>query len=240
VTFHPIAVAARRAALIVLVTFGAGCTAAGAPAPSSTASIPSLADTKRQVAEYVDSGRYAADLAETVTQARNYLTGRLGRGGKLAIVLDVDETALSNLPALRANDYGFIVAGPCADLPRGPCGFLAWIMLARAEPIRPVLELARFAREQGIAVFFLTGRPERVRAATEANLRAAGYEWTAVLLKPDALNTASAVEFKAPERKKLTEQGYVVVINMGDQMSDLDGGHAERMYKLPNPFYFVP
>jgi acid phosphatase len=240
VTFHPIAVAARCAAIVVLVTFGAGCTAASAPAPSSTASIPNLADTKRQVAEYVDSGRYAADIAETVAQARNYLTARLARGGKLAIVLDVDETALSNLPALRANDYGFIVAGPCADLPRGPCGFLAWIMLARAEPIRPVLELARFAREQGIAVFFLTGRPERVRAATEANLKAAGYEWTAVLLKPDTLNTTSAVDFKAPARKKLTEQGYVVVVNMGDQMSDLDGGQAERMYKLPNPFYFVP
>jgi predicted secreted acid phosphatase len=113
-------------------------------------------------------------------------------------------------------------------------------MLARAQPIRPVLELAHFAREQGIAVFFLTGRPERLRAATETNLRAAGYEWTAVLLKPDALNTASAVDFKALERKKLTEQGYVDVVNMGDQMSDLDSGHAERMHKLPNLCYFVP
>jgi predicted secreted acid phosphatase len=145
---------------------------------------------------------------------------------------------LSNVPALRANDYGFIVAGPCADLPRGR--FLAWITLARAEPIRPVLEPARFAREQGIAVFFLTGQPERVRAATEANLKAAGYEWTAVLLKPDALNTASAVDFKAPERRKLTEQGYLIVVNMGDQMSDLDGGHAERMYKLLKPLLFRP
>jgi len=27
---------------------------------------------------------------------------------------------------------------------------------------------------------------------------------------------------------------------MGDEMSDLDGGFAERTYKLPNPFYFVP
>jgi predicted secreted acid phosphatase len=237
---HRIALAMRLAAAVGLIVLGAGCTAVGALAPSSTASIPSLADAKRQVAEYVDSGRYAADIAETVRQARDYLTARPARGGKLAIVLDIDETALSNVPALRANDYGFIVAGPCADLPRGPCGFLAWINLARAEPIRPVLELARFARAQGIAVFFLTGRPERVRAATEANLRAAGYEWTAVLLKPDALNTPSAVDFKALERKKLTEQGYLIVVNVGDQMSDLEGDHAERMYKLPNPFYFVP
>ena len=175
-----------------------------------------------------------------VAQARSYLTTRGVRGGKLAIVLDIDETSLSNLPALRANDYGFVIAGPCADLPRGPCGFLAWILLARAEPIRPVLELARQARAQGVAVFFLTGRPERVRAATEANLKAAGYEWTGVLLKPDALTTPSAVDFKAAERRKLVEQGYVIIVNVGDQMSDLDGGFSERTYKLPNPFYFVP
>jgi predicted secreted acid phosphatase len=89
-------------------------------------------------------------------------------------------------------------------------------------------------------VFFLTGRPERFRAATEANLKAAGYEWTAVLLKPNDLVTKSAVEFKAAERRKLVEQGYVIAVNIGDQTSDLDGGHAERTFKLPNPFYFVP
>ena len=238
--FHPIAVAARRAAVILLFTLGSGCTVASTPAPGSTSSVPSLVEAKRQVAEYVSSGRYDADIAEAVAQARSYLTARVTRGGKLAIVLDIDETSLSNLPALRANDYGFIVAGPCGDLPRGPCGFLAWILLARAEPIRPVLELTRQAREQGVAVFFLTGRPERVRAATEANLKAAGYEWTGVVLKPDALNTPSAVDFKAAERRKLVEQGYVIAVNVGDQMSDLDGGFAERTYKLPNPFYFVP
>src|SRR6185295_11431373 len=108
------------------------------------------------------------------------------------------------------------------------------------EPIRPVLALARLARERGIAVFFLTGRPERLRGPTERNLRAAGYEWTGVLLKPDALSTPSAVEFKALERKKLVDQGYTIIVNVGDQMSDLEGGFAERTYKLPNPFYFVP
>src|SRR4029079_18129927 len=91
-----------------------------------------------------------------------------------------------------------------------------------------------------VAVFFLTGRPERLRAATERNLRAAGYEWTGVLLRADDLFTKSAAEFKAPERRKLVEQGYTIIVNIGDQMSDLDGGYAERTYKLPNPFYFVP
>ena len=85
----------------------------------STARVPDLATAKRRVAEYVDSGRYAADIAAVVTRARTYLDMRLTQGGKLAIVLDIDETALSNLPQLRANDYGFIIAGSCADLPRG-------------------------------------------------------------------------------------------------------------------------
>jgi len=33
------------------------------------------------------------------------------------------------------------------------------------------------------------------------------------------------------------DQGYAIVVNIGDQMSDLDGGFAERTFKLPNPFY---
>jgi acid phosphatase len=215
------------------------CAGTAATTAPPVASPPSLVDTKRQVSEYIDSGRYDADIGAVAEQARVFLESRAQREGKLAIVVDVDETALSNLPSLRANDYGFIVGGPC-DLPRGPCGLFTWIGMARAEPIKPVLALVRLARERGVAVFFLTGRPERLRAATEANLRAAGYEWTGLLLKPDNLTTKSAVEFKAPERKKLQDQGYTIIVNIGDQMSDLDGGVAERTYKLPNPFYLVP
>lgn len=234
---------ARWSIAAALLIAGAGCASTEiSTAPATTVVVeppPSLVETKREVGAYVDSGRYEAEVAAVVDQARAFLELRARRGGKLAIVLDVDETALSNLPSLRANDWGFIVSGPC-DLPRGPCGLGAWIGMARSEPIRPVLALARLARERGVAVFFLTGRPERLRAATERNLQAAGYEWTGVLLKSDALNTQSAVEFKAPERKKLVDEGYTIIVNMGDQMSDLEGGFAERTYKLPNPFYFVP
>ena len=229
---------ARAIRLLALALIATGCAtgAATAPAPPS---VPSLVDVKRQVSEYIDSGRYEAELTAAVEPARTYLESRAARGGKLAIVLDIDETSLSNLPSLRANDYGFVIGGPCTLL-AGPCGLVAWIQMARAAPIKPVQALARVARERGVAVFFLTGRPERLREATEHNLKSAGYEWTGVLLKPDDLSTRSAVEFKAPERKKLVDQGYTIVVNVGDQMSDLDGGFADRTYKLPNPFYFMP
>ena len=215
--------------LLGLILAVAGCASAA----------PSLVEATREVAASVASGRSEAENARVASRAVAHVESRPRDGGKLAIVLDIDETALSNLPSFRANDWGFVVRGPC-ELPAGPCGLGAWIGMAQAEPIKPVLELARLARARGVAVFFLTGRPERLRAATERNLKAAGYEWTGLLLKPDALNPASAVELKAPERKKLLDQGYVIIVNVGDQASDLDGGFAERTYKLPNPFYFVP
>jgi len=31
-----------------------------------------------------------------------------------------------------------------------------------------------------------------------------------------------------------------IIVNAGDQESDLAGGYAERAYKLPNPFYYIP
>ena len=226
-------------ALLALLPFGAGCAGTARWSRSAGAAPPNLAEAKRQVGEYVDSGRYEADIAAVAEQARAYLESRAQRGGKLAIVVDIDETALSNLPSLRANDYGFIAAGPC-DLARGPCGLAAWITMAKAEPIKPVLALVDLARQRGIAVFFLTGRPERMRAATEANLRAAGYAWTGLILRPDDLTTKSAADFKAPERKKLEDHGYTIIVNVGDQSSDLDGGFAEKTYKLPNPFYLIP
>jgi len=31
-----------------------------------------------------------------------------------------------------------------------------------------------------------------------------------------------------------------VLVNVGDQWSDLDGGHSIASYKLPNPIYLIP
>jgi hypothetical protein len=41
-------------------------------------------------------------------------------------------------------------------------------------------------------------------------------------------------------RRTITRRGYRILANLGDQLSDLTGGYAERRYKLPNPMYFTP
>jgi predicted secreted acid phosphatase len=227
----------RAGAWLVALALAAGSTAcAHAGRPSG---VPSLPDARGQVEAYIDSGRYAADCAAVAAKAREYLDRRAPQVKKPAAVFDVDETSLSNWPAYRANGWARITAGSC-DLGKGPCGLRAWQSMGESKPIASTLELARHARALGVAIFFITGRPASLREATERNLRAAGFEWDGLVLLPEGASFKSAAEFKAPERRKLTEQGYTVLVSIGDQESDLAGGYAERTFKLPNPVYFLP
>ena len=57
---------------------------------------------------------------------------------------------------------------------------------------------------------------------------------------PASKTFASAADFKTPVRSRIEADGYKIIANVGDQPSDLLGGHAERTFMLPNPFYRVP
>ncbi len=205
-----------------------------------------LGQYKIELTKYEESGQYARDVAAAVQPAAAYLAQQTGRKGKLAIVLDIDETSLSNWPVIKADDFGFIPQGPCdisqkTGLPNGACGWIDWIGQARDQPILPTLALYRQARKEDIAVFFITGRPSSLRAATERNLRAAGYDqWNALITKSGGYRTESVIKFKSSARAQIEQQGYTIVLDMGDQESDLTGGHAERTFKVPNPFYYIP
>ena len=128
--------------------------------------------------------------------------------------------------------------------PTAPCGALAWDRLEAAPAIEPTLALFKSAKALGLTVFFITGRHECERDVTAQNLMKAGYVgWDPkyLLMEPDTMHVASAADFKAPERKWIEDKlGYTIVANVGDQWSDLAGGHAERGFKLPNPFYHIP
>lgn len=211
----------------------AACASASANAP------PSLPAVQREVETYIDSGRYLEDFAKVVGRAQAWMQQQASSVARPAIVLDIDETSLSNWPAYRANGWGRVVNGPC-DLEKGPCGLRAWQASGQAKALAPTLALVRRARELGVAVFFISGRPPTLLEATERNLREQGYEWTGVVVLPEGAKFASAAEFKAPERRRIEERGYTILLSMGDQDSDLTGGHAQATFKLPNPVYYLP
>jgi len=185
---------------------------------------------------------YERDQAEVDDAATAWVLGRAKQVQKPALVLDIDETSLDNWGQMAQNDFGYIINGDCTANPGTACGAVAWEMQGKAPAIAATLKLFKAARGAGVAVFFITGRKEAERAATEANLRAAGYDgWAELVLRPDASHSAySAASFKAAERARITLQGWRILATVGDQPSDLSGGYAEKAFLLPNPFYRIP
>ncbi|MEO8604723.1 MAG: HAD family acid phosphatase [bacterium] len=229
----------------VLLAVVCSCSTAPPPSPPVAAAapgrgaVPNLFDVQGQISQYVDSGRYDSDVARVAYQAQEYLEMRAGQVAKPAVVLDIDETALSNWPAYRANGWARIANGEC-DLRNGPCGLHAWQAMAKSKALKATLALAQRAKGLGVAVFFISGRAADLRAATEQNLRDAGYSWDGLTIFAPGAQFARSEEFKVPERRRIAAQGYTILFTLGDQQSDLSGGFAERTYKLPNPVYFVP
>jgi acid phosphatase len=209
--------------------------------PSSDGSQPAnLGILKLQLVDYKCFGAYDRDIANVLADATAFLEHRANGFGKLALVLDIDETSLSNLPNLLADDFGFFRGGTCTLVPGEPCGFDRWITDHTADPILPTLRLFNTAKAKGVAIFFISTRREDQRDATVNNLKAAGYDgWADLALKqPD--DKSSSQEFKTARRKEIEDAGFTIIANVGDQYSDLRGGHAERVFKVPNPFYFIP
>jgi acid phosphatase len=193
--------------------------------------IPNMALVKQNMRDYYKSGRYLKEVETIAGQAKTYLESNLERHRehKPSIVLDIDETALSNYSHIEECDFGYL-----------PKAWKSWVLQGEAPALQGPLEFYRYARNQGVTVFFITGRTEEERSATEKNLRREGYDtWQELVMKPTGDHSDTGV-YKAQQRRRLFQQGYTIVVNLGDQASDLEGGYAESVFKLPNPMYYVP
>lgn len=210
----------------------AGCqTPTSTPPPGARpAGEPAnLLPHKAELNAYIDDGRYDEGIARVAALAKNWIEQRTARDGeKLAIVLDIDETVLSNLKHMREMDFGYV-----------PKLWDQWVADADAPAIESMREVYRAARARKIAVFYLTGRKTTDQPGTERNLRATGLGgYTRIYYKPVGYPQTTE-HFKTATRREITEQGYTIIANIGDQASDLAGGYAEKTFKLPNPFYLT-
>lgn len=187
---------------------------------------------RKEIQQYHDSGLYEQELTKTIEQAERYLIEQVQilKNKKAALVLDIDETSLSNYDKMAKR--GFI--GTAEQIHQE-------ILAANSPPIQPMLTLYHDALKHGINVFFVTGRTASEREATKTNLIKAGFtKWSGLYLRPEKYCSSSIIPFKSHARAVIEQRGYIILASIGDQYSDIKGGYAEKGFKLPNPFYYLP
>lgn len=188
---------------------------------------------KLEVKEYFfDSTKYHCDVKKVIEEANKYIEKNLDTTKNNIAIFDIDETSLNNLEYILHFDFGYT-----------PETWEAWVDSAKAVAIEPVLELYHFIKQKGIKVFFITGRHESKNIKdpdpTIKNLIEVGYkDFDGIFFKPRNTKMKTS-EFKSSIRKKLTEQGYYIFINIGDQYSDFEGEFPGKAFKLPNPAYLT-
>ncbi|MEU6592777.1 HAD family acid phosphatase [Streptomyces sp. NPDC046881] len=183
-------------------------TAVSVAALAATAAPAEAATTSTSSAK-VDYATWQQDCRTVMDQALPYLKDRIAAarpGEKQAIVLDIDNTTLET-------DFGFSYPQPAN---------------------KPVLDVARYAQEHGVSLFFVTARPGVLYWPTEYNLEHDGYDVSGLHVRGlfDLFKDVAA--YKTAQRVGIENDGYTIIANIGNSATDLSGGHAEKTFKLPD------
>ncbi|MFJ4617255.1 HAD family acid phosphatase [Streptomyces sp. NPDC088812] len=195
----------RHIALTAAAT--AAVTAMAVPATAAADTTAGSAAAAAAVA--VDYDTWQADCQAVMDQALPYLKQRIAApvpGEKQAIVFDVDNTTLET-------DFGFSYPQP-----------------ANA----PVLDVAEYAQEHGVALFFVTARPGIIASVTDYNLRHVGYQVSGLHVRGLLDLFQDVADYKTAQRVDIEAEGYTIIANIGNSATDLSGGHAEKTFKLPD------
>jgi predicted secreted acid phosphatase len=176
----------------------------------STAALVSLAaPADAATTEDVDYTTWQQDCQTVMDQALPYLKQRIAAtkpGEKQAIVFDIDNTTLET-------DFGFSYPQPANQ---------------------PVLDVAEYAQDHGVALFFVTARPGIIYSATDYNLEHVGYDVSGLYVRNFLDLFKDVAAYKTAQRVDIENKGYTIIANIGNSATDLSGGHAEKTYKLPD------
>ncbi len=199
---------ARRAA--VTAVSAAALVALAVPAEAATtATSTSTTATATAAAVDVDYATWQQDCQALMGQALPYLKQRIANtkpGEKQAIVFDIDNTTLET-------DFGFSYPSPANQ---------------------PVLDVAEYAQDHGVALFFVTARPGIIYSVTDYNLEHVGYEVSGLYVRSFIDLFKDVAAYKTAQRVDIESKGYTIIANIGNNATDLSGGHAEKTYKLPD------
>jgi predicted secreted acid phosphatase len=222
-TLYSVSTLLTVAFCITAAGFVMACPCSQIPKPNP-ATDPDPDDARPGLA-YSHTKEYAAEIVKAVDDARAACMKHVGEP-KVAVVSDIDETLIDNRPELEKNgkfEWG---------------SFTKWVDLGKAKTLPPA-DFIKWARQKGFAIFLITGRKEDMRAATIENLVHDGISYDGLYMRAMD-DTRSGEDMKTDYRKKIEAMGFKIIVSIGDQNSDLYGGHAEDCEKLPNKMYYVP
>ncbi|MET9501515.1 HAD family acid phosphatase [Streptomyces sp. NPDC006622] len=200
----------RRIGMTAVTTAAITAMAVPAGAQAATATVtPAVAASTSAAAEDVDYDTWQADCVTVMNQALPYLKQRIAAvkpGEKQAVVLDIDNTSLET-------DFGFSYPQPAN---------------------KPVLDVAKYAQEHGVSLFFVTARPGIISGVTDYNLKSVGYKVAGLHVRGLIDLFKDVAAYKTAQRVSIESKGYTIIANIGNSATDLSGGHAEKTFKLPD------
>ncbi|MER5198311.1 HAD family acid phosphatase [Streptomyces sp. NPDC002755] len=204
----------RRIAMTAVATAAVTAMAVPVGAQAATATGTSTVSTAAAAAaaaaaEDVDYATWQQDCQAVMNQALPTLKQRIAAtkpGEKQAIVFDIDNTTLET-------DFGFSYPQPAN---------------------KPVLDVAKYAQEHGVSLFFVTARPGIISGVTDYNLKYVGYKVSGLYVRGFLDLFKDVATYKTAQRVDIESKGYTIIANIGNSATDLSGGHAETTYKLPD------
>lgn len=95
--------------------------------PALDISQPLNIDTVKAELLYYRCSKYDDEVRAVLDDARQWIALRTPQVNNPALVLDIDETSLSNWTRIQKDDFAYIPNGPC-DLAKDgeACGDIAW------------------------------------------------------------------------------------------------------------------
>ncbi|KAI5077097.1 hypothetical protein GOP47_0006921 [Adiantum capillus-veneris] len=186
-----------------------------------------------QFSNYIYGEQYLKDSEAVISSTRDYLKGLVADNiWNFTVVLDIDETTLSNFLSSRESIETYVDFISAAT----------WTDESELTPLVPMLNLYLELSAANWSMIFLSERPASAWNVTSRNLLAAGYRgWEQLILRSEDEAGMTVEEYKSRKRAQLEEEGYQIKAVIGDQWSDLTGSatSAARMFKLPNPVYHI-
>ena len=198
------------------------------------------------------SAEYRAIATQTYAVARDALDAALAAPADAtrppAVILDLDETAMLNLPF----ETRMINQGKAYDQK----AWSQWVSEAAATPVPGAAEFLAYARSRGVTPFYITNRLATEEAATRRNLETLGFP-----LDPNEdtiLTRGERPEWtagdKTPRREYIASR-YRVLLLFGDDLNDFVPAQGKTIderfdviranaakwghtwFMLPNPAY---